>query len=148
MLPFSRIKHIAFVVKDIEAMEKVLEEVLGVRSTGITTRMLEGGKGVVKTAFFHMEKGSIEIIYQEFPPSWEGSPLKTPPGFHHIAFETPDFEEALSSLAQKGIRPLPRFPMDTGHSRVAFFPPDQTGGILMELHDSAAYPAKDPRCGS
>ena len=137
MLPFTHIKHICFDVNDIEATEKALESLLGVASTGINTVILEGGKGMVKTAFFHLEKGSIELAYHDLPPSWEGSPLKTPPGFHHIGFETPNFEEALSWLAGRNIHPLPGFPMDTGHSRVAFFPPDQTGGILIELHDSS-----------
>ncbi len=137
MLPFSRIKHICFDVKDIEASEKLFESLLGVPSTGINTMSLEGGKGTVKICFFHLEQGSIELAYNDLPPSWEGSPLITPPGFHHVAFETSDFEGALSWLAEKGIQPLPRFPMDTGHSRVAFFPPEKTGGILIELHDSA-----------
>ncbi len=137
MLPFSRIKHICFDVKDIEATEKFLADLLGVPSGGINTMLLEEGKGMVKVAFFHLEQGSIELAYHDLPPSWEGSPLKTAPGFHHIGFETPDFDKALSWLAEKGIHPLPQFPMDTGHSRVAFFHPEQTGGILIELHDSA-----------
>jgi catechol 2,3-dioxygenase-like lactoylglutathione lyase family enzyme len=137
MLPFSRIKHICFDVKDIEATEKFLADLLGVPSTGINTMLLEEGKGLVKVAFFHLASGSIELAYHDLPPSWEGSPLKTAPGFHHIGFETPEFDKALSWLAGKGIHPLPQFPMDTGHSRVAFFRPELTGGILMELHDSA-----------
>ncbi len=137
MVPFSQMKHICFDVKDIEASEKVFETLLGVPSTGITTTILEGGKGKVKVCFFHLEQGSIELAYHDLPPSWEGSPLITPPGFHHVAFETSDFDGALSWLAERGIHPLPRFPMDTGHSRVAFFPPEKTGGILIELHDAA-----------
>jgi methylmalonyl-CoA/ethylmalonyl-CoA epimerase len=137
MLPFSRIKHICFDVRDIEAAEKLFEKLLGAPSTGINTMILEGGKGVVKTTFFHLESGCIELAYHDLPPSWEGSPLKTAPGFHHIGFETSDFDEALRALAANGIDLLPRFPMDTGHSRVAFLNPDQTGNILIELHDSA-----------
>lgn len=137
MLPFTHIKHICFDVKDIEATEKVLESMLGVPSTGINTMTLEGGKGVVKTTFFHLARGTIELACHDLPPSWDASPIKTPPGFHHIGFETDRFDEALSWLAERGIQPLPRFPMDTGHSRVAFFPPEKTGGILIELHDSA-----------
>ena len=137
MLPFSRIKHVCFDVKDIETSEKLFSSLLGVQSTGINTTVLEGGKGQVKICFFHLEQGSIELAQHELPPSWQGSPLITPPGFHHVAFETPDFDGALSWLAEKDIHPLPQFPMDTGHSRVAFFPPEKTDGILIELHDSA-----------
>ena len=137
MLPFSRIKHICFDVEDIDASEKLFSTLLGVPSTGINTMVLEEGKGLVKVCFFHLEQGSIELAYHDLPPSWKGSPLITPPGFHHIAFETPDFDGALFWLAEKGIHPLPQFPIDTGHSRVAFFETEKTGGILIELHDSA-----------
>ncbi len=146
MLPFSRIKHVCFSVDDIEASEKLFAGLLGVASTGINTMVMEGGKGVVKTAFFYLEKGSIELVHQELPPSWKGSPLDKPEGFHHVGFETADFAGALASLAAKGIHPLPGFPMDTGHSRVAFFPPEQTGGVLIELHD-AGY-GSDSRPGA
>ena len=100
---------------------------------------LEGGKGVVKTTFFHLEKGSIELAYHDLPPSWKDSPIKTGPGFHHIAFETSDFDEALSSLAEKGVHPLPQFPVETPHGRVAFFYPEQTGGILVELSEATEH---------
>ena len=137
MEPFSKIKHVCFDVADMEAGEKFFTRLLGISSTGVNTMVLEGGKGVVKTTFFHLEKGSVELAFHDLPPSWDGSPLKTKPGFHHIAFETPHFDEALESLAERGIHPLPQFPMETGHGKVAFFNPDETGGILIELHELA-----------
>ena len=133
MLPFSHIKHICFNVEDIEAAEVIFTRVFGVTSTGITTMPLDGGKGVVKTTFFHLERGSIELAYHEMPDSWKDSPINTDFGFHHVAFEAANFDGALSSLAEKGIFPLPQFPMRTPHGRVAFFDPKQTGGILIEL---------------
>ena len=133
MLPFSKINHVCFDVEDIGAAEALFTRLLGVSSTGVTAMPLEGGKGVVKTTFFHLEKGSIELAYHDLPESWKGSPICTGPGFHHIAFEVEDFDEALSSLAEKGILPLPKFPIKTPHGRVAFFHSEQTGGILVEL---------------
>jgi methylmalonyl-CoA epimerase len=133
VLPFSRLKHICFAVEDIEKAEASWAKLLGLKSTGITVLSLEGGKGIVKNTFFHLEKGSIELVYQDLPPSWKNSPIDRGSGFHHIAFETAHFDEALEVLAKKGIRPLLRFPVETPHGRVAFFPPEQTGGILIEL---------------
>jgi len=133
MLPFSRIKHICFDVEDIEAAEAVFAKVLGVRSSGITTVLLDGGKGVVKNTFFHLDQGAIELAYHDLPESWQDSPINTGPGFHHIAFEVPNFDEALSELREKGITPLPNFPVMTPHGRVVFFHPERTGGILIEL---------------
>ena len=135
MLPFSRIKHICLDVENIEEAEALFTRILGVSSTGIRTLHLDDTKGVVKNTFFHLEKGSIELAYHDLPDSWGDSPINRGPGFHHVAFEVPNFDEALSELAEKGITPLPQFPMKTPHGRVAFFHPDQTGGILIELSE-------------
>ena len=134
MLPFSRMKHIGFEVDDIEKAEALHTRVLGVLGGGINTISLEGGKGIARNTFFHLEKGSIELTdHHLLPESWKDSPLRTGPGFHHLAFEVADFDEALSNLARQGILPLPQFPFKTPHGRVAFFPPEKTGGILIEL---------------
>ncbi len=138
MLPFSRMKHISFEVEDIDKATALYARIFGVPGSGTHTISLDGGKGLVKTAFFHLETGSIELTdHHLLPESWEDSPLRTGPGFHHIGFEVVDFDEALSSLAEQGILPLPRFPFQTPHGRVAFFPPEETGGILMELCERA-----------
>lgn len=136
MLPFSRMKHICFDVEDIEVAEAAFTRVLGVRSTGITAMLLDGGKGVVKSTFFHLDQGSIELAYHDLPESWKDSPINRGPGFHHIAFGVPDFDGALSELKARGITPLPNFPLKTPHGRVAFFHPEQTGGILIELGEA------------
>jgi methylmalonyl-CoA epimerase len=133
MRPFSRLKHICFDVEDIDAAEAAFARILGVPSTGVTTMPLNGGKGVVKNTFFHLDRGSIELAHHDLPESWKDSPINTGPGFHHIAFEVSNFDEALSELAKKGITPLPNFPVETPHGKVAFFHPEQTGGFLIEL---------------
>jgi len=99
---------------------------------------LDDGAGEVKTAFFHLDGGSIELAEHHLPKSWGKTPLSTGPGFHHIAFEVARFDETLRELASQGIQPLPRFPMKTPHGRVAFLDPQQTGGILWELVEKEA----------
>ena len=74
---------------------------------------LDDGAGEVKTAFFHLEGGSIELAEHHLPAAWGKTPLSTGPGFHHIAFEVSRFDETLRELASQGIQPLPRFPMKT-----------------------------------
>jgi catechol 2,3-dioxygenase-like lactoylglutathione lyase family enzyme len=133
MLPFSRMKHICFDVENIEEAENRFSKIFGIRSAGIRTISLEDRKGTVKTTFFHLEEGSIELACHRLPDSWKDSPINRGPGFHHLAFEVDDFDGALSNLARQGVFPLPRFPFETPHGRVAFFPPEQTGGILVEL---------------
>jgi catechol 2,3-dioxygenase-like lactoylglutathione lyase family enzyme len=134
-MSLSKIHHVCFDVEDIEAMESILTGIFGSPSSGIATMPLDGGKGAVKTTFFHLSQGAIELANHKFPDSWKDSPLNTGPGFHHIAFETDSVEETLRDLASKGIHPLPRFPMTTPHGVVAFLDPQNTGNILMEIRE-------------
>ena len=134
-MPLSEIHHVCFDVEDIDATEALLSQILGASSSGIATMPLEGGKGVVRTTFFRLRRGAIELAQHEFPDSWKDSPLNTGPGFHHLAFETPSMEKTLSELASKGILPLPHFPMATPHGVVAFLDPRLTGNMLFEIRE-------------
>ena len=126
----------------LERSEARFSRLFGIPSTGIRTISLEDGKGEVKTTFFHLAEGSVELACHRLPGSWRDSPIRRGPGFHHLAFEVEDFDEALASLAVQGIVPLPRFPFKTPHGRVAFFEPEQTGGILVEICEKEAAVAE------
>ena len=106
-----------------EATASLLQRILCIPSTGISTITLDNANGSVQTAFFHLHG------------SWENSPLNRRPGFHHVSFQVPDLGNALAELAGKGVEPLPDFPMDTPHGRIAFLNPDHTGEILIELRE-------------
>jgi len=133
LFQLNRINHICFDVECIEAAVTLYHSFLGVPCKGINTMELEQGAGLVKTAFFDLGNCSIELAEHHLPPSWGQTPLKTPPGFHHIAFETPSFDKTLRQLSGQGVNPLPEFPLKTPHGWVAFLDPQQTGGILYEL---------------
>lgn len=139
LLPLlKRINHIGFDVEDIGKTIAVLRRLLGSRCSDITTIELEGGAGIVKTAFFDLQGCAIELAEHHLPASWGDTPLITGPGFHHVAFETASFDETLHWLAGLGIKSLPRFPMITPHGRVAFLDPEHTEGILYELVEKEA----------
>jgi catechol 2,3-dioxygenase-like lactoylglutathione lyase family enzyme len=131
----SRIHHVCFDVKDIEAVENLLSGIFGFASSGISTMPLDGGKGSVKTAFFRFDEGCIELACHDFPDSWRDSPLNRGEGFHHIGFETNSLEDALEELRAGGVDCVEPFPMTTPHGRIAFLDPSHTGGILMELRE-------------
>ncbi len=133
MFTGGRISHICFDVENIEEAAKSYGHLLGAECTEVVTVPLEDGAGVVKTVFFHLDGGSIELVEHHFPPSWGDTPLKTGPGFHHVAMEVSALDEALSGLEKQGIRPLPKFPIKTPHGRIAFLDPKQTEGILWEV---------------
>ena len=138
MNALGRISHICFDTEDIEKSVELFSRLLGTQCKEINTMSLDDGAGEVKTAFFHLEGGSIELAEHHLPTAWGKTPLSTGPGFHHIAFEVFRFDETLRELASQGIQPLSRFPMKTPHGRVAFLNPQQTGGILWELVEKEA----------
>ncbi|CAB1061965.1 hypothetical protein D1BOALGB6SA_6741 [Olavius sp. associated proteobacterium Delta 1] len=129
----GRLSHICFDTANIAESVKLFSGLLGAPCPEINTMTLDKGAGEVKTAFFHLKGGSIELAEHHLPESWGETPLLTGPGFHHIAFEVSQLDEALNRLESLGIRPLPNFPMATSHGRVAFLDPQKTGGILWEL---------------
>ena len=133
MNALGRLSHICFDTENIAESVKLFSGLLGAPSPEINTMTLDNGAGEVKTAFFHLNDGSIELAEHHLPASWGETPLLTGAGFHHIAFEVSRLDETLNRLASLGIRPLPKFPMATPHGRVAFLDPQKTGGILWEL---------------
>ena len=138
MNALDRLSHICFDTANIVQSVKLFSALLGAPCPAIKTISLDNGDGEVKTAFFHIENGCIELAEHHLPASWGATPLLTGPGFHHIAFEVSRFDETLNMLQKQGIRPLPRFPMATPHGRVAFLDPQRTGGILWELTEKEA----------
>ncbi len=138
MTALGRLSHICFDIENIAESVKLFSGLLGAPCPEIKTMTLEDGAGEVKTAFFHLAGGSIELAEHHLPASWGETPLLTDPGFHHIAFEVSRFDETLKMLESRGIKPLAGFPMATPHGRVAFLDPQQTGGILWELAEMEA----------
>lgn len=138
MTALGRLSHICFDIENIAKSVKLFSGLLGAPCPEIKTMTLDDGDGEVKTAFFHLPGGSIELAEHHLPASWGETPLLTGPGFHHIAFEVSRFDETLKMLESQGIRTLPRFPVVTPHGRVAFLDPQQTGGILWELAEKEA----------
>jgi catechol 2,3-dioxygenase-like lactoylglutathione lyase family enzyme len=139
MNALGRLSHICFDIENIAQSVKLFSGLLGAPRPEIKTLTLDNGEGEVKTAFFHLKGGCIELAEHHLPASWGASPLLTGHGFHHIAFEVTRFDETLKMLEKRGIRPLPRFPMTTPHGRVAFLDPRQTGGILWELAEKEEH---------
>jgi methylmalonyl-CoA epimerase len=59
------------------------------------------------------------------------------PGLHHVAFEVDDLPAALTRLGAAGFAPLAEPKPGADGKRVVFFHPRSTGGVLVELVESA-----------
>jgi methylmalonyl-CoA/ethylmalonyl-CoA epimerase len=93
----------------------------------------------VRTAFFPVGPSTLEYLEATDPESPVGKFLeKRGPGIHHVAFEVDDVDEAVKELLAKGVRMIDKAPRAGAHgARIAFIHPAETGGVLMELCQSA-----------
>ncbi len=54
-------------------------------------------------------------------------------GINHLSARVADVDTAMAALAAQGFAPMPGFPREGAHGRVAFFEPDATTGLLFEI---------------
>jgi len=93
----------------------------------------------VRTAFFPVGPSTLEYLEATDPEGPVGKFLaKKGPGIHHVAFEVDDVDGAVRELLAKGVRMIDQEPRAGAHgARIAFIHPAETGGVLMELCQSA-----------
>ncbi len=95
----------------------------------------------VKTAFFPVGESTLEYLESTDPEGPIGKFLaKRGPGIHHVCFEVDDIDAAVAGLLAKGVRMIDQAPRKGAHGcRVAFLPPAETGGVLIELSQGMAH---------
>jgi methylmalonyl-CoA/ethylmalonyl-CoA epimerase len=93
----------------------------------------------VRTAFFPVGPSTLEYLETLDPEGPIGKFLeKRGQGIHHVAFEVDDVDQAVKELLAKGVRMIDKEPRLGAHgARIAFIHPAETGGVLMELCQSA-----------
>lgn len=131
---FTRVDHIGIAVADFEAAVALYTTLHGAppaRSTAVPSEQ-------VRVAFFPVGPTQIELLAATSPES----PLarfiaQRGPGLHHICYAVEDFARAQRELEAEGFTPIAR-PTTHGAAgtRVAFFHPKTTGGVLIEITSS------------
>jgi len=96
----------------------------------------------VRVGFFPLGQTSIELL----EPTGDDSPIarhldRRGPGLHHLCFGVEDIETAMEKLRKEGYRLLSDEPQPGAHGcRVCFVHPKSSGGVLIELSQSADLP--------
>ena len=127
----KKIYHLGYAVEDITAAARFYEEHFGARvgepkeveEQGIVATMFEGGES------------KVELVQPTRPDSPVGKFLeKKGEGFHHVAYEVDDLEEALRELKEGGVELVDEEPrVGAGGTRMAFLHPRGAHGVLTEL---------------
>jgi methylmalonyl-CoA/ethylmalonyl-CoA epimerase len=127
----DRIYHLGYAVEDIEAASEFYRENFGV-APGEPEVVEE--QGIIAT-MFGVGESRIELVQPTRPDSPVGRFLaKRGEGFHHVAFEVSDLEEALAELKRNGVELIDEEPRrGAGGMKIAFVHPEGAFGVLTEL---------------
>lgn len=127
----DRIYHLGYAVRDIGAAARFYEENFGARTS--EPEVVEE-QGIVAT-MFRVGDSQIELVEPTRPDSPVGKFLaKHGEGFHHVAFEVEDLEEALAELKANGVELIDESPrVGAGGTLMAFVHPKGAFGVLTEL---------------
>src|SRR5215203_599518 len=127
----NRIYHLGYAVEDIEASCHFYERNFGA-VPGEPETVIEQG---VVAIMLRVGESRIELLQ----PSRSDSPVgkflaKRGEGFHHVAFQVDDLEEALRELRESGVELIDEKPrVGAGGTRMAFLHPNGAHGVLTEL---------------
>ena len=130
-----KIRHLGIIVNNIDEAVAVYKKLLGVTDEDI--RFVPPRGTETDTIFAFLSIGDIELeLIQPLTDTFRqflGNPKE---GINHIAFVVRDIEEAVKNMAHKGVR-LGHVTKDgilnMKRSRVAYFNPEDTGGMLIEF---------------
>ena len=129
------LRHIGIIVKDAEKSVKRFKELFDLEDDDIRVISRVVTKGESEFAFVPAGGMDLELIQpiSEHFKEMVGNPAE---GINHFAFTVKDIEEAVKLMDKKGVR-LGHVTrdgiLDMGRSKVAYFNPEDTDGILIEF---------------
>lgn len=132
---FARIDHIGVAVEDLDAALAMYE---GTFDMAVAHREVVQEQGV-EAILLDVGENHVELLAPLGPETPVGRFLaKRGPGIHHVAYQVPIIETALTRLQDQGIRLIDKTPrIGIRGSRVAFVHPASTAGVLTEIVEPA-----------
>ena len=125
----KKIRHIGIVVKD---FQRAIDRFKGF---GLScTETLDLKEVGVKIAFLPIGDTLIEFLYYTGTDEGHDTVVRSQKGaINHICFEVDNLEAGIKDFEKNGARLVEGFPRAGAHGRVAFFHPDTTEGVLIEI---------------
>jgi methylmalonyl-CoA/ethylmalonyl-CoA epimerase len=135
---FSRMHHVAIIVRDIETSLGFYRDTLGL-PVGL---VLAIDSDDVTIAFLEVGESKIELVQPTSTSTGVARFLENKgEGFHHVCFETPDVDATLAELADSGVELIDIQARRGAEGPVAFLHPRSCNGVLVELIEESGGPA-------
>ena len=131
----TKIRHIGIIVKDAEKSVELFQNLFDLKDDEI--KVVPSSVTKNESIFAFVPTGGIELeLIQPLSEHFKEMVGNPSEGINHLAFTVKDIEEAVKLMAEKGVR-LGHVTkdgiLDMGRSKVAYFNPEDTGGILIEF---------------
>ena len=131
----TKIRHIGIIVKDAKKSVELFKDLFDLKDDEI--KVVPPSVTKNESIFAFVPTGGIELeLIQPISEHFKKIVGNPPEGINHLAFTVKDIEEAVKLMEKKGVR-LGHVTKDgilnMGRSKVAYFNPEDTGGILIEF---------------
>ena len=126
----TTIDHIGIIVEDLERSIAMFKHLFHLESAKIK----EMPDLDLKIA--HLKAANISIELLQYTGEGESLAKKTmgmKPGINHLSIRVGDIKNSLTALEDKGLNIMEGFPREGSHGQVAFFEPEATEGVLLEV---------------
>ena len=125
--------HVGIAVRSLEAAVPIWVKALGLSHTGT----IEFESMQLRIAFLRSGASELELLEPTAADSPVGRFLaRRGEGIHHLSFDVPDLEAALTDAAAAGLELIDRTPREGSHdTRIAFLSPRTLNGVLVELSE-------------
>jgi catechol 2,3-dioxygenase-like lactoylglutathione lyase family enzyme len=138
----ARVRHVGIIVRDVEKSVETFKNLFDAKDEEIRFAPPLDTEAESRFAFVPVAGIEFELI-QPISESFKeflGNPAE---GINHIAFVVKDIEESVRLMEEKGARlghVTKEGILNMGRSRVAYFDPETTGGILIEFVEPIEKP--------
>lgn len=125
----KKILHVGIITKDFE------KGINRFKNFGLPLTEVKELKDLgVKIGFFPLGDASLELIGFTDPEKSKNSIVQKHKNvINHICFEVDDLEKTIQEFEHNGAKVVPGYPKAGAHGRVAFFYPETTEYVLIEL---------------
>ncbi len=133
----TTVRHLGVVVEDLDSSVALYQKLYDLDDDQVTIVPPPGSPQEKDTRFAFLPLGGMEFeLIHPISESFKQLVGNPPPGINHIAFTVTDLDAAVAQMQEKGVR-LGHVTrdgiLDMQRSRVAYFNPEDTGGILVEF---------------